>query len=498
MFNNKSDFKAEFEKRLIERYGRNVKDADITERYTILGEMVRDYAGKDWRNCREDILQNGKRQCIYFSMEFLIGRLLLNNMQNLGIYAVAKDGLADYGIDINELEDKEPDAGLGNGGLGRLAACFLDSAASCGYPLHGNTIRYEYGFFRQQLSKGKQVELPDQWLSDGFVFEVRKPKHAVEVKFYGNSETYLKPNGEYAMRLVNYRAVRAVPYDVSVVGHSNGVANTLRLWSAEPSNKKLPTDCTFNEYLSTLKELSFGLYPDDSTEAGKMLRLKQQYFFVSCAVQDIIRRYLEKSNDFKGMPDKVCIQLNDTHPSLAIPEMMRLLMDVHGQEWDDAWDITTKIFAYTNHTIMAEALEKQLLNPNYRLDPFEDRLTEIINAEWSQREDKKFNRLLKQATLKYPSADLDQSIYEPERRLNTHVIERLSTCSWIDEPNNLLMTGGAGAGAAGGGDHPPALRPRRHRAPYPAGGRRAVRHQPKLCIAHREKALEKLRRAMSD
>lgn len=384
MFENKQDFKTEFEKRLIERYGRNVKDADITERYTILGEMVRDYAGKDWRNCREDILENGKRQCIYFSMEFLIGRLLLNNMQNLGIYEVAKSGLEDYGIDINELEDKEPDAGLGNGGLGRLAACFLDSAASCGYPLHGNTIRYEYGFFRQQLSKGKQIELPDQWLSDGFVFEVRKPKHAVEVKFYGNSETYLKPNGEYAMRLVNYRAVRAVPYDVSVVGHSNGVANTLRLWSAEPSNKKLPTDCSFNEYLTTLKELSFGLYPDDSTEHGRMLRLRQQYFLVSAGLQSAMRGEARRYGSLEHFHEHYMFQLNDTHPILAIPEMMRLLMDEYGWGWDDAWTTVTKCIAYTNHTVMPEALEKWPVSFVQKLLPRVYMIIEEINRRFNQ------------------------------------------------------------------------------------------------------------------
>lgn len=384
MFDNKRDFKNEFEKRLIERYGRNVADADITEKYQILGEMVRDFAGKDWRNCREDILESGKRQLIYFSMEFLIGRLLLNNMQNLGIYQVAKDGLADYGIDINDLEDLEPDAGLGNGGLGRLAACFLDSAASCGYPMHGNTIRYEYGFFRQKFSRGQQVELPDQWLSDGFVFEVRKPKHAVEVKFYGNSETYLKPNGEYAMRLVNYRAIRAVPYDVSVVGHDNGVANTLRLWSAEPSNKRLPTDCSFNEYLQTLKELSFGLYPDDSTEHGRMLRLRQQYFLVSAGMQSCMRGEARRYGDLKQFSKHFVFQLNDTHPILAIPEMMRLLMDEYGWGWDDAWKLVQESIAYTNHTVMPEALEKWPVQFVQKLLPRVYMIIEEINRRFNQ------------------------------------------------------------------------------------------------------------------
>jgi len=358
MFQNKLDFKQEFERRLSEKYGRSVPDSHITERYDILGEMVRDYGGYHWRNCREDIMGNGRKQCIYFSMEFLMGRLLVSNMQNLGIYKVAKEGLSEMGIDINELEDMEPDAGLGNGGLGRLAACFLDSAASLGYPVHGNTIRYEYGFFRQKFVEGKQVELPDQWLSDGFVFEVRKPKHAVEVKFYGNAETYLRPDGTYALRTVNARCVRAVPYDVSVVGYRNGVANSLRLWSAEPSEENLPTDCTFNDYLSTLKELCFGLYPDDSTEHGRLLRLRQQYFLVSAGLQSCIRGHMRAFGNLDKFADYYVFQLNDTHPILAIPELMRLLMDDYGYGWDQSWAMVQKSIAYTNHTVMPEALER--------------------------------------------------------------------------------------------------------------------------------------------
>lgn len=384
MFKNKEDFKTEFARRLSEKYGRLVKDADITERYDVLGEMVRDYAGYDWRNCREDILDSGKRQCIYFSMEFLIGRLLLNNMQNLGIYKVAKDGLAELEIDINELEDLEPDAGLGNGGLGRLAACFLDSAASLGYPLHGNTIRYEYGFFRQKFVDGKQVELPDQWLSNGFVFEVRKPKHAVEVKFYGNAETYLKPDGNYAMRLVNARCIRAVPYDVSVVGYRNGVSNTLRLWSAEPSETNLPTDCSFNEYLSTLKELTFGLYPDDSTEHGRLLRLRQQYFLVSAGLQSTMRGEMRRYKTLKHFSDHYVFQLNDTHPILAIPEMMRLLMDEYGWGWDEAWETVTRSIAYTNHTVMPEALERWPVQYIQHLLPRIYMIIEEINRRFNQ------------------------------------------------------------------------------------------------------------------
>ncbi len=383
IFDNKEEFKKEFEKRLTELYGRSVEDSHITERYEILGEMVRDYAGIGWRDCREDMVKNGGKQCIYFSMEFLIGRLLLNNMQNLGVYKVAKEGLADYGIDINELEDQEPDAGLGNGGLGRLAACFLDSAASLGYPMHGNTIRYEYGFFKQKFVNGKQTELPDEWLSNGFVFEVKKPKHAVEVEFGGNAETYLKANGEYALRTVNATHVRAMPYDVSVVGYRNGVSNTLRLWSAEPSEQNLPKDVSFNDYLQTLKELSFGLYPDDSTEHGRMLRLRQQYFLVSAGLQSVMRAEYRKYGTLDTLKDHYVFQLNDTHPILCIPELMRIMMDIYGYGWDEAWEQVRQSVAYTNHTVMPEALEKWPVQYVQKLLPRVYMIIEEINRRFN-------------------------------------------------------------------------------------------------------------------
>ena len=383
MFDNKNDFKETFARRLEEKYGRSVADAHILERYDILGEMVRDFAGKNWRVSREEILNNNSKQLVYFSMEFLMGRLLTSNMQNLGIYEVTRDGLAELGIDIGELEDIEADAGLGNGGLGRLAACFLDSIASLGYPGHGNTIRYEYGFFRQKFVHGEQVELPDQWLTNGFVFEVRKPKHAVEVKFYGNAETYLKPNGEYGLRTVNATCVRAVPYDVSIPGYKNGVANSLRLWSAEPSENNLPTDRNFEEYLNTLKELCHGLYPDDSTEHGRMLRLRQQYFLVSAGLQSAMRSYKRRFGSLDRFGEDYVFQLNDTHPILAIPEAMRLLLDEYGYGWDEAWAIVTKMFAYTNHTVMPEALEKWPVQYVQHLVPRVYMIIEEINRRFN-------------------------------------------------------------------------------------------------------------------
>lgn len=382
MFENKEAFKKEFEHRLEIKYCNSIQNADVTERFDILGSMVRDYASADWRTTRDTVQKSGQRQLIYFSMEFLIGRLLVNNMMNLGIYQVAKDGLAELGCDIHELEEIESDAGLGNGGLGRLAACFLDSIASLGYPGSGNCIRYEYGFFKQKINQGFQTEIPDQWLTNGNVWEVRKPKHAVEVKFYGRAETYQDDNGGIHSRTVDAVCVKAVPYDVSVIGYRNHVANTLRLWSAEPSEENLPKHQKFTDYLTTLRELCHGLYPDDSTEHGKILRLRQQYFLVSAGLQSAIRGHLRKYGTLENFADKYVFQLNDTHPILAIPELMRLLMDEYGFGWDDAWAQVQKCMAYTNHTIMAEALEKWPVHYVQQLIPRCYMIIEEINRRF--------------------------------------------------------------------------------------------------------------------
>ncbi len=357
MFENKEQFKKEYKKRMIERYGVKVEDSHITEKYQILGEMVRDYANVDYNTTHDATIENNERTLIYFSMEFLIGRLLTNMMQNMDIYQVAKEGLKDLGINIHELEEQESDAGLGNGGLGRLAACFLDSIASLGYAGHGNCIRYEYGFFRQRFDEGKQKELPDIWLTNGNVWEVRRAKYAVEVKFYGNPETYLKPDGSYGVKTANAVCVKAVPYDVPVVGYHNHITNNLRLWNAEPSDQ-LPKNISFDEYLKALKELCHGLYPDDSTEAGRILRLRQQYFLVSSGLQSTINSFYRHHGTLKGISKQYVFQLNDTHPILAIPEMMRIMMDDYNMSWDDAWEEVTHSMAFTNHTVMPEALER--------------------------------------------------------------------------------------------------------------------------------------------
>ena len=381
-FSNKEEFKKEYTNRIIAKYGKSPEDAHISEQYDILGELVRDYSGVNWRNTRQSVTQHGGKQLVYFSMEFLIGRLLTSNMMNLGIFDVVKEGLKELGIDVGRLEDEEADAGLGNGGLGRLAACFLDSIASLGYPGNGNCIRYEYGFFKQKIVNGAQVELPDQWLSNGFVWEVRKPKHSCEVNFYGNAETYLKSDGSYAIRTSNAIKVKACPYDVYVAGYKNGVANTLRLWSAQPSEENIPTNQSFEEYLQTLSELCHGLYPDDSTEHGKLLRLRQQYFFVSAGLQSVIRTHKRVCGTLDNLAEKYVFQLNDTHPILAIPELMRLLMDEHGYGWDDAYAIVEKCFAYTNHTIMAEALEKWPIRYVQQLCPRCYMIIEEINRRF--------------------------------------------------------------------------------------------------------------------
>ena len=382
MFENKQQFKEEYARRLVERYGVSVENSHISERYTVLGEMVRDYANVDWGTTHDKTIDS-KRTLIYFSMEFLIGRLLVNNLQNMGIYDLVKDGLADYGINIHELEEQESDAGLGNGGLGRLAACFLDSIASLGYVGHGNCIRYGYGFFRQKIVKGKQVELPDQWLTNGNAWEVRRAKYAVEVKLYGTPETYLKPDGTYGIRTANTLNVRAVPYDVPVVGYRNHVTNTLRLWNAEPTNDPLPKGVSFKEYCNGLEELCHGLYPDDSTEEGRILRLRQQYFLVSAGLQSTLCSYYRHHGTLKGIHEQYVFQLNDTHPILAIPEMMRIMMDEYNMGWDEAWEEVTQSMAFTNHTVMPEALEKWPVRYVQDLIPRVFMIIEEINRRFS-------------------------------------------------------------------------------------------------------------------
>lgn len=357
MFSTVEEFKELFNRRIIEQYGRSLEQSHITERYQVLGDIVRDYDSVHWKRSKEKVASQNDKQLFYFSMEFLMGRLLTNNLMNLGIYDVVKQGLAELEIDINELENMESDAGLGNGGLGRLAACFLDSLASQSYVGHGQCIRYEYGLFKQNIVNGRQVEVLDQWLKYGNVWEVRKPKHAVDVQFWGRLEMVKGDDGVICVNHVNSQSVTAIPYDVPIIGKKTEITNTLRLWHAEPSESVLENK-DFNTYLQEVHEINQNVYPDDSTESGKYLRLKQQYFFVSAGLQSMIKAHLRVYPNLDNFADKLAIQLNDTHPVLAIPELMRILMDQFQYSWDEAFDIVGRTMAYTNHTILHEALEK--------------------------------------------------------------------------------------------------------------------------------------------
>lgn len=357
MFSNSDEFKEEYKRRIVAKYGRSIEQSHMTEKYMVLGEMIRDFASENWKSSKEEIASKEQKQMHYFSMEFLMGRLLTNNLMNLGIYDIVRKGLSDLNIDINELEDMESDAGLGNGGLGRLAACFLDSLASLNLPGHGNCIRYQYGLFKQDIVNNEQVELPDNWMKLGNVWEVRKPKHAVNVKFGGSVDMWMGEDGKAIVNHIPDMVVRAIPYDVPVVGYETKLTNTLRLWSAEVADEAVNSKDLAN-YLHEVEEINMNVYPDDSTEHGKLLRLKQQYFFVCAGLTAILKAHLRTYPSLDNLAEKISVQLNDTHPVLCVPELMRLLMDEYGYGWDQAWDITTKTMSYTNHTVLSEALEK--------------------------------------------------------------------------------------------------------------------------------------------
>ena len=357
MFTNKEEFKEAFKTKLIETYGTTVELTHPTEKYMVLGEMTRDYASVNWKDTKVAINKQEAKQVYYFSMEFLLGKSLTSNLKNLGIYDMVFEGLKELGIDYQDLADIECDAGLGNGGLGRLAACFMDSAASLNYPINGNCIRYQYGLFRQKIDEqGNQVEVPDMWLKIGNAWEIRKPKHAVDVKFYGNVEMHADEDGTLHFEHVNAEHIMAVPYDMPMIGANTKMTNTLRLWSAEPA-ESAPVGSDFRKYLADVSEICLNVYPDDSTQEGKFLRLKQQYFFVCAGINSIIKSHMKKYGTLENLGEKVAIQLNDTHPVLVIPELMRVLMDDYEYTWEEAQNITLHTVSYTNHTVMQEALE---------------------------------------------------------------------------------------------------------------------------------------------
>ena len=356
-FDSKEVFIERYKQEVSETYGREFEETFTAERYQVLGKMIRDYVGINWKETKNAIKKSQSKQLYYFSMEFLMGRLLTNNLMNLGIYDLVKEGLEDLGMDITEMEEMESDAGLGNGGLGRLAACFMDSLASLDLAGHGNCIRYHYGLFKQKIVNNEQVELPDCWLKSGNIWEVWKPQHVVRVPFGGQLDAYMDQNGKFRS---NYRpefVVRAVPYDEPIIGYHTTTTNTLRLWDAEVDEDSVQSG-QLNKYLNDVTAITANVYPDDSTIEGKLLRLKQEYFFVCAGINQIIRSHLRVYPTLDNLGDKVAIQLNDTHPVLVIPELMRVLCDNYDYEWDQAWEIVTKTVAYTNHTVMAEALEK--------------------------------------------------------------------------------------------------------------------------------------------
>lgn len=357
MFKNKSEFKREYARRLVEAYGCAIEDTHPTEKYMVLGNMVRDYASINWKDAKAAVKYFNAKQVYYFSIEFLLGKMLTSNLKNLGIYDIVVDGLKDLNIDYKEIAALELDPGLGNGGLGRLAACFMDSGASMNYALNGNCIRYRSGLFEQRINEnGEQVELPDFWMRYGNPWEIRKPKHAVEVSFYGHIDTSYDEKGDMHFTHKDATKVMAVPYDMPIIGANTTMTNTLRLWSAEPS--EYPSYMSERDYLNLVDDITLKLYPDDSTEKGKYNRLMQEYFFVSAGINSIIESHLKQYGTLDNLGEKVAIQMNDTHPVLAIPELMRVLMDDHGYSWKKAWAITKETMAYTNHTVMSEALEK--------------------------------------------------------------------------------------------------------------------------------------------
>ncbi|MBV4416959.1 glycogen/starch/alpha-glucan phosphorylase [Clostridium tyrobutyricum] len=361
---DKETFKKDYRQKFIEIHGKDLDEGTDYNKYEALGSLVRDYVAKMWIDTNKKYKENSKKQVYYFSMEFLLGRLLGSNLLNLGIRDTCKAALDDLGIDLDKLENLEEDQGLGNGGLGRLAACFLDSMASLSIPGHGCGIRYKYGFFSQKIINDSQVEVPDDWLKRGNIWEIKKTDKARVVKFGGDVRVDYT-DGNLKFNHTNYDAVLAVPYDMPIVGYKNNVVNTLRLWSAEPLSNEFDFS-SFNrgdfkkamEYRDSVESISQILYPDDSFYEGKVLRLKQQYFFVSAGLQSIIHHFKSAQGNMKELDEKIAVHINDTHPTLAIPELMRILIDEEGFGWDTSWRMTNNIMSYTNHTIMAEALEK--------------------------------------------------------------------------------------------------------------------------------------------
>ncbi len=386
---DKEKFKRDYKKKMISMYRESLEEAGNTLKYMALGSLLMDYMANDWHNT--DVKYETEKQVYYFSMEFLIGRLLDAALINLGIKSVVEEGLRELGTELSLLEEIEPDAGLGNGGLGRLAACFIDSMASLGIAGTGIGIRYRYGLFEQQIQNGYQIESPDNWLKIANIWETRRDDEACMVKFGGTVESYWGEDGRLSVNLKNYEPILAVPYDMPVPGFRNGTVNTLRLWSAETDgpgfNFAMFSKGDYEkatESQTAVNAITNVLYPDDSTERGKLLRLKQEYFFSSAGVQSILRRIKKNGVPMTELHRYAAIHINDTHPALAIPELMRILIDEEGLGWDTAWNITVSTIAYTNHTILAEALEKWNVQMFRKLLPRIYMIVEEINIRFNR------------------------------------------------------------------------------------------------------------------
>ena len=383
--------KEEFKKSIIEnvknQYRRTIDEATPQQIFQAVSYAIKDVIIDDWIATQKQFDETGAKKVYYLSMEFLMGRALGNNIINLGAKKAVKEALEELGFDLNAIEDQEPDPALGNGGLGRLAACFLDSLATLGYPAYGCGIRYHYGMFKQKIKDGYQVEVPDEWLKNGYPFELRRPEYATEIKFGGYVKTEWDGGRNHFVQ-EGYQSVLAVPYDMPIVGYGNNVVNTLRIWDAQPIDTFSLSAFDKGDYQKAVEQENLAknlvevLYPNDNHYAGKELRLKQQYFFISASLQVALKKFKETNDDIHKLPEKIVFQMNDTHPTVAVAELMRLLLDQEGLNWDEAWGITTKCCAYTNHTIMAEALEKWPIELFSRLLPRVYQIVEEINRRF--------------------------------------------------------------------------------------------------------------------
>ncbi|MGN0431329.1 MAG: glycogen/starch/alpha-glucan phosphorylase [Lachnospiraceae bacterium] len=393
MLKNKKKFDKELFKRSVlynvkTLYRKTLEEATPQQIFQAVCYAVKDQIVDDWMDTQKAYEEKDAKTVYYLSMEFLMGRALGNNLINMQAYKPVKEALEELGLDLNIVEDMEPDAALGNGGLGRLAACFLDSLATLGYPAYGCGIRYRYGMFKQEIRDGYQVEVPDNWLENGNPFELRRPEYAKTVKFGGYVNVRTDEKGRNHFFQEGYQSVKAVPFDMPIVGYGNGIVNTLRIWDAEPVECFQLDSFDKGDYQKAVEQQNLArnivevLYPNDNHYAGKELRLKQQYFFISASVQEAVDKYMRKHRDIKKFYEKVTFQLNDTHPTVAIPELMRILMDDYDLEWDEAWAVTTRTCAYTNHTIMSEALEKWPIELFSRLLPRIYQIVEEINRRF--------------------------------------------------------------------------------------------------------------------